>query len=464
MIRMLSVCALLIAITPAAPGQQKPAANEHIVRLTVSPAAAPKPALKYQLLPELSEMNPGNPVLGYLKCFSEQNYLFHNKQGIDFRTKCLKMPLKDLPLEKLRDYGDGAAHQANYAARLNNPDWQVLIPLKRDGIYTLVPEIQQMGKLALVLKLRFRGAVASHRFDDALVTAKTMFALSRHLAEHPTPIGFLVGNSIANIAADPLEEMIQQPGCPNLFWALTDLPSPLFDLHKTAQGERLIWRQESRVLNEKRPMTEKELEKAVTYAEQFLGVNVRGVRKGAVKTWLDEKVKDAAFVRASRRRLKEAGLPEKSVKKFPPSQVVMLDAKYAFDATLDDMLKVMQLPYWQAEKTLMRVHKGDSAESKILNKLIIGPLAKVRMAQVRTEQRFAVLRHIEALRMYAAEHQGTLPMKLNDIDLPLPVDPVTGRPLQYSVNGATATLRGGVAAGMENNPAWNRRYEITIRK
>ena len=39
---------------------------------------------------------------------------------------------------------------------------------------------------------------------------------------------------------DTLEEMIQQPGCPNLYWALTDLPSPLVDLRKGLQGNRAL--------------------------------------------------------------------------------------------------------------------------------------------------------------------------------------------------------------------------------
>jgi len=35
-------------------------AAEPAARLTVSPAAVPKPALKYQLLPEVRELKPGN--------------------------------------------------------------------------------------------------------------------------------------------------------------------------------------------------------------------------------------------------------------------------------------------------------------------------------------------------------------------------------------------------------------------
>ena len=48
----------------------------------------------------------------------------------------------------------------------------------------------------------------------------------------------LIGSELAATPPDrPLEEMLQQPGCPNFFWALTDLPSPFIDLHKGLQSE-----------------------------------------------------------------------------------------------------------------------------------------------------------------------------------------------------------------------------------
>ena len=86
--------------------------------------------------------------------------------------------------------------------------------------------------------MRCRLEIAEGRFDDAVVTVKTMFALSRHLGEHPTLIGDLVGVALAAITIGPLEEMIQQPGSPNVFWALTDLPAPFIDIRKGLQGER----------------------------------------------------------------------------------------------------------------------------------------------------------------------------------------------------------------------------------
>jgi len=41
-------------------------------------AAAPRPALKYQLLPPFLERRPGNAVVHYLKLPHEQNYLYSN--------------------------------------------------------------------------------------------------------------------------------------------------------------------------------------------------------------------------------------------------------------------------------------------------------------------------------------------------------------------------------------------------
>ena len=193
----------------------------------MQPAAAPKPALRYLLLPELKEMNPGNPIQNYLKCFMEQQKFFFDKEAFERREKLLAMPLKELPARELQEYGGLALRQADWAARLDNPDWQILLNLKAEGIYLLIPDVQELRPLANALKVRMRAEVALGRFDDALRTAKTMFALARHLGEHPTFVGNLFGFAVANAAIGPLEEMLEQPGCPNLYWALTHLPNPL---------------------------------------------------------------------------------------------------------------------------------------------------------------------------------------------------------------------------------------------
>ena len=51
------------------------------------------------------------------------------------------------------------------------------------------------------------------------------------------------------------------------------------------------------------------------------------------------------------------------------------------------------------------------------------------------EQRIALLRHVEALRLHAAEHDGKLPVSLSEVAVPLPDDPVIGKPFRYEVAG-----------------------------
>ena len=66
--------------------------------------------------------------------------------------------------------------------------------------------------------------------------------------------------------------------------------------------------------------------------------------------------------------------------------------------------------------------------------------------------------------MFAAAHDSKLPAKLSDCSVPLPVDPVTGQPFVYYVDGATAHIRGGSLPGDENEPGYNVHYQVTLQK
>src|SRR5262249_52025529 len=96
-------------------------AGATLIKLKVRPMAAPKPVLKFQLLPEVRELNPGNPAQNYLKCFAEQRNFFYSKEARAERMRYLSMPLADLPAEKLRQYGGSALRQADWAAAHDPP-------------------------------------------------------------------------------------------------------------------------------------------------------------------------------------------------------------------------------------------------------------------------------------------------------------------------------------------------------
>ena len=166
-------------------------------------------------------------------------------------------------------------------------------------------------------------------------------------------------------------------------------------------------------------------------------------------------------MRAARKRLVELGLADEAVKQFPAVQVVLLDEKYKYIIRSDEEWKTISLPYWEAQKLL-------AANSKKRPPALFffyhtGALL-LRELTVRLDQRIALLRCVEALRPYAAENDGKLPAKLSDVKLPLPVDPVTGNPFSYQLDGARAVLHNSPTAGHEKDPAYNIRYEVTVAK
>ena len=463
MARILMVCALFVSWPLTVQAQKTVEPTETVIRLTVQPMAAPKPALRYQLLPELKEMNCGNPIQEYMKCFAEQQNFFFDKTVVNDRERYQVMPLHELPLKELRYYSASRAlTQADYAARLDTPNWQILPRLKKDGIGTLLPDVQQLRMLAAALKVRFRIEVAEKRFDDSLTTAKTTLALSRHLGEHPTLIGDLVAMGIANVAIGPLEEMLQQPGCPNLYWALTDLPSPFINLRNGMQGERVTLARETEGIKDDHVMSQQEVDKLLTRLNRTLQ-NLNLVKDDA-RDWLKSRLESDKHLAAARQRLIDAGLPEDRVKSFLPIQLVLVDEKRKLDTRVHDEMKLMTLPFWQTDGQSQKAPAtGDLSEELV--RVFVDPLGlKVRKAQVRLQQRIALLRHVEAIRMYAAEHNGKLPAKLEVIGVPLPVDPVTGQPFRYNVDGPFAEVRGSPPRSETTNPAYNLRYVINIRK
>ena len=68
--------------------------------------------------------------------------------------------------------------------------------------------------------------------------------------------------------------------------------------------------------------------------------------------------------------------------------------------------------------------------------------------------------------MFAAARiaRASFPEKLADIDVPLPLDPFTGKAFRYELKDGVAHLRGSPPKGDENIAVYNLHYEITIRK
>ena len=457
MYRTLVCLAVLSALTAPVSAEEAKKPKETLVRLHVSAAAAPQPSLKYVLLPEFRDLNPGNPIQNYMKCFMEREKFFIDKDEVDRREKLLAMPLAELPARELQDYGGSALRQADWAARLDNADWQMLLQMKADGIRLLIPDVQEMRVLAKALKVRCRAEVAAGRIDAALRTQQTMLAMSQHLGEHLTLIGELVGVAIAQGALDPLEEMLERPDCPNLYWALTYMPSPLVPIDKCAQGERIWIKPLFSDLDQSAAMGAERLERAIATLS-FLVEGTRFVPEGGLREWLAKHTADEKAMNEARQHLVESGISEDRLQTFPAEQVLLLDERRKSLERHDDVIRLSFLPVWQLDELIAQVR----AKGPLVFDLSPG-IERVLHKRAVLDQRIAILRHVESLRLYAAEH-GEFPATLTELWTPLPADPMNGQPLQFESDGTTAHLRGSAPKGEEQDAAFHLHYEITLRK
>ena len=414
-------------------------AGEPAVTLTVRPAAAPVPALKYQLLPEVRELQAGNPAQWYVRCFAEQRNFFFSKDGVATRNRALAAPLADLGNAEFAYFvGTNALKQADWGARLDAIDWQVTDRIKGEGLDATFPEMPAYGVLAESLHVRLRIEIHGKKFGDAIVTAKTMLMLARHLGEHPALAANTVGMSIAGRTLDALEEFVQQPGAPNLYWALTDLPTPLVEVRKGLQGHAARVATEL-AIPDAEAMTAEQVEKVVSRLSGILGFTREqtGESPRSLRADLKALLDDGEHVKAVRKRLHAPGAPGDPLRglaalpvaAFTPTQAVLWDAKCDYERRRDECLKLLALAPWQMDALPLEKTSG-------LFGAFLPPVAETRKAQAKIERRLGVLRHVEALRM----HQGTLPEMLSELKVPLPTDPFTGKPFAYSRDGAAARV------------------------
>ena len=447
-------------------------------RVTITLRLAPndylRPASRTHLLPEFAESIPGNRVQMFLRCFMEQNAFFGSPES-DQREKWNSLPLNELPL-KVKNYGDPLISKYMYdAARMTQVDWQIGYYLRRDGFNTLLPDAQKMRQIATPLKTRVRADIAFGSDAEAIHTLKTMFGLARTFDSHPTLIGHLIGTAIATISVEAVEELMQKPGSPNLYWALVQLPHPFLSLRMGMEGEQLMLGDEVATLKASPvAVAESLILKQIDILGPEFDIESRDkanskpgiaseLGKLSYKAILQRKAANADEVRAARESLVQLGLPAEHVQAWSPLHVVLIDDIMHYEQYRDELAKHMNLPYWQAkpgiDETLAEVHQ---IEKKWPALAMVSAVAKVKGTQARLEQRIAYLQIIEAIRLHAFKNNGSLPTKLTDIKLPLPVDPITGKPFEYTVEKGVATLHG------ENpNPTMdvtNRYYEIILQK
>jgi hypothetical protein len=169
----------------------------------------------------------------------------------------------------------------------------------------------------------------------------------------------------------------------------------------------------------------------------------------------------------AKRHLLARGRTREQVEAIPTVQAVVLYLLDQYDHDRDEILKWFTVPTWQGRPGLDRVDKRlkaerERGEGNLFIQFLAPTVLKVHEAGARIDRYLAGLRCAEAVRLYAAAHEGKLPAKLADVtEVPLPIDPETGKGFEafYKADGDTAVLEIRPRAGQP--PILGRRYEFS---
>ncbi len=473
---MASILLVTLAMTPA---WSQTVEEFDRTTVVIHLAPAPRPALKYRILPERDQLVPGNAALFYHRAlgFLYQNRRVELEQAVqekgdmsqssaDRVSDWLEMPLDEFPVEEAR-----TLLESNYQRILNEVelgafrescDWG--LDNRPEGYDLLLTEMQESRELARLVALRARVAIADGEVDVAWHWIQVGFALSRHVAEGPSLIQGLIGQAESGLVRTILVDLIGHPDAPNLYWALANRPRPFIDLTATLETDLMFLRQTIPSLEDLdgEPWG---LAKARQFREELLdalGLVDIQLRVSSPR-WAASLALAGLVAQAyptARAELIEQGMDPERVKAMPAIQVVGLQTYQEFEAINDDALKYTKLPYWQAVELIERAEQRSKDQRSgrshnLLMRLFLGvavSASNVVRSEGRYEQYTDLIQTIEAIRLYADAHDGRLPESLNDlVETPAPINPSTGQPFTYrlSEDGRTASLEGNTP-GLSN--------------
>jgi hypothetical protein len=474
-----------------------------VIKMTVTPAAAPSPVFKHRFVPDDIDLKSGNAAPYYYRALLDlprrrddvRKKYSEDEQEKWYRTDHESLPIDQLPVDKMREVvemsvGGWVTDQLMEATHRRECDFELGLSEVRgiELIYISLEEFQRSREISRMLALKTRLAVAEKRYDDAIATMRMNYRLAENFGSLPFIVSGLIGIAEARVTNGTALELIAHPGSPNLYWALSELPQPLISMRDAARfeldfGPRLfpyIHNAETadRSYDEwNRMLVEafRELIKTGSDMQLFGGAPLFGggsVLEGEYGAGLMATASALGGYTHAKERLIAGGMDRARAESMSVGQVMAIYTERNYQSFADEWESLWYLPYWETRRyenvmedrvARSRVFAGGPDREVIpLVSLLLPAMQAARSAQVRLEREAASLRTIEALRMYAANHDGKLPASLADVkEVYVPNNPATGKPFEYRLEAGTAILDLPASDGIIGD---NRRFEIQIVK
>ncbi|MBG85462.1 MAG: hypothetical protein CMO80_00985 [Verrucomicrobiales bacterium] len=434
------------------------------IKLSLSPQANPRLGLQYELLPKLETQRSGNAALAYY------NIILANrdsglKKFLEETGKSLgKNPSKDdlTKIEKtLKGYRPTLANLAR-AASYRHCDWQAHL---EDGFAALLPYLADLRRLSELALLQARVDLTKRRFGQAIGNMQTAMAIADHASQDRTLIGSLVGIAITRKVGVVLQTYVQTKGAPNLHWALSDLPRPMFNLRDALHWERSWHKIQVPELAEVGPENVRvPMEKISKLMREPTGSDPQAIDRSA-----DKSAREAA-VKSARTRLRGLGVTPAQLSKLSPLETVFLSEFDRYRELSHDLFKWANLPYPQNHTHIAAAGKKASewgAEKRgkydpFPFHTFFPALSKANERFATTERNLDAWRCIEAIRHHLANNNGKFPGSLEQIQgVAVPLNAMTGKDFRYELKGNTATLTARTPANHDAGDTTV--YELSVR-
>ncbi len=435
--------------------------------LSLVPAAEPVPAMSYRLLPCYLDQKSGNAALLYYSAAA----LYPDGDSEDVHKKISEW--RDLPVDQLdRKEVDevlssfsNSFHHIKLAAQRTNCQWE--LPLE-EGFAVQLPHLATFRRMIMAMQLQIRLKIADRQADQALEMLRQGLYMGRSIAQGPTVVQDLVGIAITALMLKEVEGLMQMPDSPNLYWALTALPDPMIDMHSSLENEREVLFVEFPQLRNLESEVLTPAQASAVISDFMNKIQTLSGGMGAVPFkgllpvgWVMMHYSDA------KEFLARKGYSQERIKALPAAQAVLIYQKQEYLEMLDNLFKWFEIPYSQAQPHLKKGeqqiddHQSNKGIKENLFCTLLPALSKIAFLQARLDRNIALLRTIEAIRMFAADHSRQLPNSLAEItSVPIPADPVTGEDFIYHrIDARSARLEAPVS------PAESKRrpvYELTI--
>lgn len=435
----------------------------------VDAAPEPQPAMRYRFWPTADSLQGGSGQAMLLKVMVEISTRQDARKEIDeYFNGSLSLPEEVDSARKLLKSLDYQISLLRTMAFCRDMQWEGGPWRSRvDGpdVYLFqLGEIQESRLIARLLQLKARVHLIDRDFDAACDTILIGFRLSYLIGQGDNVIQNLVSVAISAMMRALIEEMIQTPGSPNLYWALLSVPTPLVSMREPFEQELAAILRVFPDLARARSAgwTEEEARerwtRAVTDLAKASNDRVSSLSGLGVLQGLDTSL----YLELARSRLLAAGVTEEELSKLAPSSIVMTDTSMELQRRSDELMKSTLLP-GKARRTYLLAHSLGSNESvrqvqserttsgaSLFLSVLSPNFPQAKTAEDRQPTMLRRLATLEAVRMHVATHHGAVPLTLDELS-PVPALEAfdTETPFEYRIENAgeqpTLVLSGEIA-------------------